>query len=87
MNNLSAQGSSIDDAYTVTNLFLVYLLVDDKTFNAYMVKQQDDYNNNVRDFNVQSLMDLALNKYKMLIEARSGKLLQWIVRLWLSLPN
>jgi len=69
MNDLSARGSYIDDAYIVTNLFLAYLSVDDKTFHAYVTKQQDDYNDNVRDFNVQSLMDLALNKYKTLVEA------------------
>jgi hypothetical protein len=69
MNDLSARGSFIDDAYIVTNLFLAYLSVDDKTFHAYVTKQQDDYNDNVRDFNVQSLMDLALNKYKTLVEA------------------
>ena len=69
MNDLSARGSFIDNAYIVTNLFLAYLSVDDKTFHAYVTKQQDDYNDNVRDFNVQSLMDLALNKYKTLVEA------------------
>jgi hypothetical protein len=69
MNDLSARGSTIDDAYIVTNLFLAYLSVDDKTFHSYITKQQDDYNDNEKDFNVQSLMGIALNKYKTLVES------------------
>ena len=34
MNDLSAHGLFINNAYIVTNLFLAYLLVDDKTFHA-----------------------------------------------------
>jgi hypothetical protein len=71
MNDLSARGSNIDDAYIVTNLFLAYLSVDDRTFRAYVTKQQDDYNDNVKDFTVQSLMGLALNKYKTLVESEN----------------
>ncbi len=32
------------------------------------MKQQDYHNNNEKDFNVQSLMGMALNKYKTLVE-------------------
>ena len=71
MNNLSARGSNINNAYIVTNLFLAYLSVDDRTFWAYVTKQQDDYNDNVKDFTVQSLMGLALNKYKTLVESEN----------------
>ena len=39
MNFLSTRGSTIDNAYIVTNLFLAYLSVDNKTFHLYITKQ------------------------------------------------
>jgi hypothetical protein len=39
-----------------------------------MVGQQDQYNDGRIDFDVDSLMDLALNKYKMLIKSSKWNL-------------
>lgn len=58
----------------LTNLFTAYDAVEDKVFHDYMVGQQDQYNDRCIDFDVDSLMDLALNKYKMLIESSKWNL-------------
>ena len=58
----------------LTNLFTAYDEVKDKVFHDYMAGQQDQYNDGHIDFDVDSLMDLALNKYKMLIKSSKWNL-------------
>jgi hypothetical protein len=54
----------------LTKLFTAYEAVEDKVFHDYMVGQQDQYHDGRVDFCVDSLMDLALNKFKMLVESK-----------------
>ena len=56
----------------ITNHALTH--VHNQVFHDYMVGQQDQYNDRCIDFDVDSLMDLALNKYKMLIESSKWNL-------------
>jgi len=58
----------------LTNLFTAYEAVEDKVFHDYMIGQQDQYHDGRVDFDVDSLMDLALNKYKMLVESKKWNL-------------
>ncbi len=51
----------------LTNLFTAYEAVEDKFFHDYMVGQQDQYHDGRVDFDADSLIDLALNKFKMLV--------------------
>ena len=69
MRGLAARGATMDEGNVITNLQLAYLTVEDATFKNYMVRLQDDYNDERRQFNVEGLMDLAVNKYKTLKEA------------------
>jgi len=58
----------------LANLFTAYKAVEDKVFHDYMVGQQDQYHNGRVDFDEDSLMDLALNKFKMLVESKRWNL-------------
>ena len=53
----------------ITNLFVAYECVVDSIFQAYMTTQQDAYVDGREDFTEGRLMEVALNKYKILIEA------------------
>ena len=53
----------------ITNLFVAYECVEDSIFQAYMTTQQDAYVDGREDFTEDRLMEVALNKYKILIEA------------------
>ena len=59
----------MDAGNFMTNLQLAYMTVPDQTFKSYMTCLQDDYNNDRRDFTVDSLMEAAVNKYKTIVEA------------------
>ena len=59
----------MDAGNVMTNLQLAYMTVPDQTFKNYMTRLQDDYNDDRRDFTVDSLMEAAVNKYKTIVEA------------------
>ena len=69
---LMSRGETSSDL--LTNLFTAYEAVEDKVFHDYMVGQQDQYHDGRVDFCVDSLMDLALNKFKMLVESKRWNL-------------
>jgi len=62
------------DTYSnlLKNLYTVYEAVEDKAFHDYMVGQQDQHHNSRIDFDKDSLMDLALNKFKMWSSPKGG---------------
>ena len=66
---MQARGDVINAGNFLTNLFMAYLVVDDQVFRKYITQQQDDCNNNGKDFDVPNLMEVALNKFKCLVEA------------------
>ena len=49
------------------NLFKVFEAVPDKTFTAFILKKNDDYNEGL-DMTVQCPMKLAENKYHMFVQ-------------------
>jgi hypothetical protein len=51
------------------HLFTAYVAVEDSLFSNYMVAQQDQYHDGRVEFSVDSLMQLALDKYNVLVEA------------------
>ena len=53
----------------ITNLFVAYKCVKDSAFQTYMTTQQDAYEDGSDDFTEDGLMEIALNKYKVLIES------------------
>ena len=65
---LSSRGGQSSDI--MANLFKGYAQASDKTFVAYIAKKEDDYDEG-RDIGYVALMQLALQKYKVLKE--SGK--------------
>ena len=65
---LLARGEHSSDL--LTNLFTAYEAVEDQAFHYYIVGLQDSYNDGRLNFEVDSLMETALNKYKMLVEAK-----------------
>ena len=71
-DTLMSRGETSSDL--LTNLFTAYEAVEDKVFHDYMIGQQDQYHDGQVDFDVDSLMDLALNKYKMLVESKKWNL-------------
>ena len=69
LRGLTSRGATMDEGNVITNLQLAYLTVEDQTFKGYMIQLPDNYNNSRCDFDVDGLMDLALNRYKTLREA------------------
>ena len=53
----------------ITNLFVAYECVEDSAFQTYMTTQQDAYEDGSKDFTKDGLMEIVLNKYKVLIES------------------
>ena len=53
----------------ITNLFLAYDCVPDPVFKAYMTTQQDAYVDSREDFSEDRLMEVALNKFRILVES------------------
>ena len=53
----------------ITNLFMAYDCVPDPIFKTYMTTQQDAYVDSREDFTDDRLMEVALNKYKILVES------------------
>ena len=64
-DQLSARGETTTDL--LANLFKGYLSSQDKNFREYMEKKQEDYDEG-KDYTSESLMELASNKYKTLVE-------------------
>ena len=52
----------------ITNLFIAYDSVPDPVFNAYMTNLQDAYMDSKADDTDEKLMEIAINKYKILME-------------------
>jgi hypothetical protein len=73
-DQLNARGETTHDL--LANLFKGYLSCKDPTFSRYIEKKQEDYDDGAT-FTVDSLMNLASNKFKTLKE--SGK--------WLALTD
>ena len=69
IRGLASRGAIMDAGNVMTNLQLAYMTVPDQTFKSYMTRLQDDYNDDRRDFTVDSLMEAAVNKYKTIVEA------------------
>jgi hypothetical protein len=67
-DQLAARGETTNDL--LANLFKGYLSSKDSTFCRYIEKKQEDYDDGTT-FTVDSLMNLASNKFKTLME--SGK--------------
>ena len=65
-DQLSARGETTHDL--LANLFKGYLSSKDPTFARYIEKKQEDYDDGTV-FTVDSLMNLASNKFKTLVEA------------------
>ena len=53
----------------ITNLFVAYKGVQDSAFQTYMTAQQNAYEDGSKDFTEDQLMEVALNKYKVLMES------------------
>jgi hypothetical protein len=58
---LLSRGELVSDL--LTNLFAAYLAVDEPTFHSYMVSQRDQYYDGRIEFTVDSLMQIALDKF------------------------
>jgi hypothetical protein len=65
MDSLNARGQTTQDL--LANLFKGYEAALDNTFRAYISKKQDDYHDGV-EIAPDHLMQLALNKYRTLVE-------------------
>jgi len=65
-DQLAARGETTTDL--LANLFKGYLTSKDATFRAYINRKQEEYDEGTT-FTVNSLMNLASNKYKTLVEA------------------
>jgi hypothetical protein len=63
---LLARGELVSDL--LTNLFAAYLVVEEPTFHNYMIYQRDQYYDGRVEFSVDSLMQLALDKYQWSVE-------------------
>ena len=64
---LTSRGES--PAGLISNIFTAYEIVKDPVFKAYMTTQQDAYVDGKVDITEDELMELALNKYKILLES------------------
>jgi hypothetical protein len=53
----------------ITNLFVAYECVNNPTFQTYMTAMQGAYEDDSKDFTEDQLMEVPLNKYKILIES------------------
>jgi hypothetical protein len=53
----------------ITNLCVAYKGVQDSVFQTYMTVQQNAYDNGSKEFTEDQLMEVALNKYKVLMES------------------
>ena len=53
----------------ITNLFVAYEGVQDSAFQTYMTAQQNAYEDGSKEFTEDQLMEVALNKYKVLMES------------------
>ena len=69
IRGLASRGAIMDAGNVMTNLQLAYMTVPDQTFKNYMTCLQDNYNDDRRNFTVDSLMEAAVNKYKTIVEA------------------
>ncbi len=65
----------------LTNLFMAYEAVEDQAFHYYIMRLQDSYNNGCLNFEVNSLMETALNKYKVLAKAKKWNAVPQIIAL------
>jgi hypothetical protein len=65
LDSLNARGQTTQDL--LANLFKGYEEASDNTFRAYISKKQDDYHDGV-EIASDHLMQLALNKYRTLVE-------------------
>jgi hypothetical protein len=65
-DQLAARGETTQDL--LANLFKGYLTSGDRVFRSYIEKKQEDYDDGVV-FTVDSLMNLASNKFKTLVQA------------------
>jgi len=64
---LHARGARTEDL--ISNLFKGYAAASDKTFTAYIAKKEDEYDEG-QDINADTLMLLAENKYKAMVEGK-----------------
>jgi hypothetical protein len=53
----------------ITNLFVAYKGIQDSAFQTYMTAHQNAYEDGSKDFTEDQLMEVALNKYKVLMES------------------
>ena len=53
----------------ITNLFVAYKGVQDSAFQTYMTAQQNAYEDGSKEFTEDQLMEVALNKDKVLMES------------------
>ena len=65
---LLARGEESSDL--LTNLFTAYEAVEDPSFHLYIAGLQDQYNDGRINFEVDTLMETAINKYKMLVKTK-----------------
>jgi hypothetical protein len=65
LNSLAARGQATQDL--LANLFKGYKAASDKKFQEYIQKKEDDYDDGM-EIQPMQLMQLALNKYKTLVE-------------------
>lgn len=54
-----------------TNLFIVYHTVSDPVFKAYLTNHQDIYLDSKANYTEYELMEVAINKYKKLMEVET----------------
>jgi hypothetical protein len=68
LNSLYARSQAMSDSTLIAHLFKGYKTVPDPEFLSYIQQKQNNYDegNNVQP---SQLMELALNKYKILVEA------------------
>ena len=70
-NTLLQRGEDSSDL--LVNLFAAYRSVQDRDFHHYMRMQHNLYIDGAKDFEVDQLMEVAANKYKMIVEEGSWK--------------
>ena len=68
-DTLTSRGES--SARLITNLFIAYNIVPDPVFKAYMTNHQDAYMDSKADYTEDKLMEITINKYKILMEAET----------------
>ena len=62
-----------DSSDLLVNLFAAYLSVQDRDFHHYMRMQHNLYTNGDKDFEVVQPLEVATNKFKMIVEVGSWK--------------